>query len=94
MQAPNCQGAAIWRYNDTDKVYFNVSDRDPLPDHVRAFQLAFWRRDVQSQPRPERAINFDLGWSSEFAPGSRIRFDVFHSIVGDLIQSVPAPHSA
>ena len=32
-----------------------------------------------------------MGWSSLFAPGSRVSIDVFYSIVDNLIQNVPAP---
>lgn len=89
--APNYQGAAIWRYNDTDKVYFNVSDRERFPTIFERFSSRFGGATSNPALRPERATNFDLGWSSEFAPGSRVSVDVFHSIVSDLIQSVPAP---
>ncbi|WP_255609185.1 TonB-dependent receptor [Methylosinus sp. Sm6] len=91
MTAPNYQGAAIWRYNDTDKLYFNVSDRERFPTLFERFSTRFGGATSNPSLRPERAINFDLGWSSEFAPGGRIAIDVFHSIVGDLIQSVPVP---
>jgi iron complex outermembrane receptor protein len=89
--APNYQGAAIWRYNDTDKVYFNVSDRQRFPTIFERFSSRFGGATSNPALRPERATNFDLGWSSELAPGSRVSVDIFHSIVRDLIQSVPAP---
>lgn len=91
MSAPNYQGAVIWRYSDTEKVYFNVSDRNRFPTLFERFSSRFGGATSNPALRPERATNFDLGWSSEFAPGSRVAVDVFHSIVTDLIQNVPAP---
>lgn len=91
MVAPNFQGAAIWRYSDTEKVYFNVSDRARFPTLFERFSSRFGGATSNPGLTPERAINFDLGWSSEFAPGSHVSVDVFHSIVRNLIQSVPVP---
>ncbi|MBU3888136.1 TonB-dependent receptor [Methylosinus sporium] len=91
VQAPNFQGAAIWRYSDTNKVYFNVSDRERFPTIFERFSSRFGGATSNPGLMPERAINFDIGWASEFAPGSRIQLDAFHSIVRNLIQSVPAP---
>ena len=48
VQAPNYQGAAIWRYNDTDRIYFQWLEPNALSDALRAFQHALWRRNVQS----------------------------------------------
>ena len=41
VQAPNFQGAAIWRYSDTNKVYFNVSDRERFPTIFERFSSRF-----------------------------------------------------
>ena len=91
VQAPNYQGAAIWRYNDTDRIYFNGSSRTRYPTLFERFSTRFGGATSNPALRPERATNFDLGWSSLFAPGSRVSVDVFYSIVDNLIQSVPAP---
>ncbi|WP_246720834.1 TonB-dependent receptor [Methylocystis sp. H4A] len=91
VQAPNYQGAAIWRYNDTDRVYFNGSSRTRYPTLFERFSTRFGGATSNPTLKPERATNFDLGWSSLFAPGGRVSIDVFYSLVDNLIQSVPAP---
>ncbi len=92
-QAPNYQGAVIWRYNggDKDRVYFNVSDRVRYPTLFERFSTRFGGATSNPGLVPERATNFDLGWSSEVAPGARVTVDLFHSDVENLIQSVPVP---
>ncbi|QGM94018.1 TonB-dependent receptor [Methylocystis rosea] len=91
VQAPNYQGAAIWRYNDTDRVYFNGSSRTRYPTLFERFSTRFGGATSNPTLMPERAANFDLGWSSLIAPGMRVSVDVFYSLVDKLIQSVPAP---
>jgi len=91
VQAPNYQGAAIWRYTDTDRIYFNGSSRTRYPTLFERFSTRFGGATSNPTLMPERATNFDLGWSSLFAPGSRVSVDVFYSLVDKLIQSVPAP---
>jgi len=88
---PNFQGAAIWRYNETDKVYANVSDRMRFPTLFERFSTRFGGATSNPTLSPERAVNIDIGWGSNFAPGSHVQIDVFHSIVRNLIQSVPVP---
>jgi iron complex outermembrane receptor protein len=90
-RGPNFQGAAIWRYSEGDNVHFNVSDRQRFPTLFERFSTRFGGAVSNPRLTPERAINFDLGWSSAFAPNSRVSIDAFYSIVRNLIQSVPAP---
>jgi len=87
--APNYQGAAVWRYNAQNEAHFNVSDRIRFPTVFERFSTRFGGATSNPDLAPERAINFDLGWSSNFAPNSKVSVDVFHSIVSNLIQSVP-----
>jgi iron complex outermembrane receptor protein len=93
MSAPNYQGAVIWRYNgnDSDRLYFNVSDRVRYPTLFERFSTRFGGATSNPGLLPERAANYDLGWSSQFAPNARITVDIFHSWVQNLIQSVPVP---
>ncbi|MBM3552224.1 MAG: TonB-dependent receptor [Alphaproteobacteria bacterium] len=89
VQAPNYQGAAIWHYTDQDRLYFNVSSRTRYPTLFERFSSRFGGQTSNPGLKPERATNFDLGWSSEFAPGSRVSIDVFYSLVDRFIQGVP-----
>jgi iron complex outermembrane recepter protein len=89
--APNFQGAAVYRYSDTDNVHFNVSDRERFPTLFERFSTQFGGATSNPSLAPERAINFDLGWASNFAPRSKITVDVYYDIIRNLIQSVPVP---
>ncbi|PWB83501.1 MAG: TonB-dependent receptor [Methylocystaceae bacterium] len=90
-EAPNYQGAVIWRYEEGQEVHFNASSRVRYPTLFERFSTRFGGATSNPDLRPERATNFDLGWASAFAPKSRVAVDLFYSIVDDLIQSVPAP---
>jgi iron complex outermembrane receptor protein len=90
-EAPNYQGAVIWRYDEGDEVHFNASSRVRYPTLFERFSTRFGGATSNPDLRPERATNFDLGWASGFALKSRVSVDLFYSIVDDLIQSVPAP---
>ena len=87
--APSFQGAAIYRYTDKDEVHFNVSDRDRFPTLFERFSSRFGSSIANPELEPERAINFDLGWSSQFAPRSKVSVDVFYDIIRNYIQQVP-----
>lgn len=93
MSAPNYQGAVIWRYNekDNDRVYFNVSDRVRFPTLFERFSTRFGGATSNPSLQPERAVNYDLGWSSQITPNARVSVDIFHSWVQNLIQNVPVP---
>jgi iron complex outermembrane recepter protein len=89
--APNFQGAAIYHYTDKDNIHANVSDRERFPTLFERFSTRFGGATSNPGLEPERAINFDIGWSSEFAPRSKVTVDLFYSVVRNLIQSVPVP---
>ena len=89
--APNFQGAAIVHYDDKSNVHFNVSDRERFPTLFERFSTQFGGATSNPALQAERAINFDLGWATEFAPRSKITVDVYYDIVRNLIQSVPVP---
>lgn len=90
-QAPNFQGAAIYRYADRQEAHFNVSDRQRFPTLFERFSTQFGKAVTNPTLQPERAINFDLGWSYEFAPRSKISADLFYDVIRKLIQQVPEP---
>ncbi len=89
--APNFQGAAIYRYTNKETVYANVSDRERFPTLFERFSTQFGGAENNPALEPERAINFDIGWSSEFAPRSKVTFDVYYDVIRNLIQQVPVP---
>jgi iron complex outermembrane recepter protein len=89
--APNFQGAAVYRFADRQEAHFNVSDRERFPTLFERFSTRFGGATSNPNLEAERAINFDLGYSYEFAPKNKVTADVYYSIVRNLIQSVPVP---
>ncbi|ALK09265.1 Vitamin B12 transporter BtuB [Blastochloris viridis] len=82
------QGAAVWRYSETAKVFANFSHRTRFPTLFERFSSKF--SQVLSNPElaPEEATNYQLGWSNAFAPKSQMSVTAFYSDVEDMIQSV------
>lgn len=89
MHAFNWQTAAIWRYSDTSKLYANVSDRTRFPTVFELYSSRFGTAASNPDLKPERAINFQLGWTTAFAPKSQFSVDVYYARILDLIQSLP-----
>lgn len=87
--ALNGQAAAIWRYSETGKLFANVSDRTRFPTLFERYSSRFGGATSNPDLRPERAVNWQAGWSEQFAPGSQASVTAFYSDVKDMIQSVP-----
>lgn len=86
--APNGQLAAIWHYNDTDKVYLNFSDRTRFPTLFERYSTRFGLAIANAGLLPERAANVQLGWEGFLAPRLKVEADVYASDVQDMIQTV------
>ncbi|MBB4198160.1 hypothetical protein CCR94_11015 [Rhodoblastus sphagnicola] len=86
--APNAQGAAIWHYNDTDKLYLSVSDRIRFPTLFDRYSTRFNSTLPNPTLKPERAVNVQLGWEGYVAPRLKLASDVYYSHVDDMIQTV------
>jgi iron complex outermembrane receptor protein len=86
--AVNWQGAAIWRYSDTAKLYANISDRTRFPTIFERFSSRFGSAASNPSLNPERAVNYQIGWTNAFAEKSQVSVDVYYATVKDLIQSV------
>jgi iron complex outermembrane receptor protein len=86
--APNIQGAAILRYNDTDKAYFFISDRARFPTLFERYSTRFGLAIANPDLQPERATNFQLGWDGLLMPKMKVSTDVYYSIINDMIQTV------
>ena len=87
--APSFQGAAIYHFTDKEEAHFNVSDRDRFPTLFEQFSSRFGSSIANPDLEPERAINFDLGWSDQIAPRTKVSADVFYDIIRNYIQQVP-----
>lgn len=88
MRAPNYQAAAIWRYAPDAKVFANVSDRSRFPTLFERFSSRFNTAATNPDLQPERAINYQVGWSKNFAPGSQVSVAMYYSDVQNIIQAV------
>ena len=87
--APSFQGAAIYHFTDKEEAHFNVSDRYRFPTLFERFSSRFGSSIANPDLEPERAINFDLGWSDQIAPRTKVSADVFYDIIRNYIQQVP-----
>lgn len=85
----NWQSALIYRYDPEITFHASVSDRTRFPTIFERFSSRFGGATSNPDLDPERAINYEIGFSNAFAPGSRIAGAVFYSDVKDIIQSVP-----
>jgi iron complex outermembrane receptor protein len=86
--APNGQLAAIWHYNDTDKLYLTLSDRVRFPTLFDRYSTRFNSQLPNPDLKSERALNLELGWDGYVAPRLKAGADVYYSHVDDMIQSV------
>ncbi|MBB1092647.1 TonB-dependent receptor [Rhodopseudomonas palustris] len=84
----NWQSAAIWRYSDTAKLFMNISDRTRFPTLFERYSSRFGTGASNPQLLPERAVNYQLGWTNAFAPKSQVSVLVYYADVRDMIQSV------
>ncbi|WP_246164436.1 TonB-dependent receptor [Blastochloris sulfoviridis] len=87
--AVNYQGALIWRYSDTARLFANISDRTRFPTLFERFSSRFGGATSNPNLQPERAVNYQVGWSNAFAAKSQVSITGFYSDVTDMIQSVP-----
>jgi len=84
----NWQSAAIWRYSDTAKLFLNISDRTRFPTLFERYSSRFGTAASNPDLRPERAVNYQVGWTNAFAPKSQVSVLVYYADVRDMIQSV------
>ena len=84
----NWQGALIWRYSDTAKLYANVSDRTRFPTLFERFSTRFGNALSNPDLAPEQATNYQIGWSGQFAPNSQVSVLGYYATVRNMIQGV------
>lgn len=86
--ALNWQSALVYRLTASDTLHISYSDRTRFPTIFERFSSRFGGATSNPDLQPERAKNYEIGWASNFASGSRFATAVFYSDVKDLIQSV------
>lgn len=87
--ATNYQAAAIWRYQQSGKAHFSISDRVRFPTIFERFSGRFGSAVSNPGLDPERARNYELGIEDNLAPGVRGSAAIFNTRIKDYIQSVP-----
>lgn len=86
--AVNWQTAAIYRTSETGRVHASVSSRTRFPNLFERFSTRFGDAVPNPDLRPERATNYEVGWSELFLGSLRLSPAVFYSDIEDAIQSV------
>ena len=68
--ATNVQGAAYWRYTQGRELRGVISSRTRFPTIFERFSTRFGTALPNPDLEPERAINYELGWSASGTTGS------------------------
>jgi iron complex outermembrane receptor protein len=76
------------RYGDDGKVYASISDRTRFPNIFERFSTRFGTATPNPDLDPERATNYELGWSDTFNNRLKLSGAIFYTEIADAIQSV------
>jgi iron complex outermembrane receptor protein len=87
--AANLQGAAYWRYADARELRAVVSSRTRFPTIFERFSTRFGTALPNPELEPERAINYEIGWSAEL-DAVELTTALFYADIEDMIQTVVA----
>jgi iron complex outermembrane receptor protein len=88
--ATNVQGAAYWRYKDARELRAVISSRTRFPTIFERFSTRFGTALPNPDLEPERAINYELGWSAMLADDLELTGALFYADIEDVIQTVVA----
>jgi len=87
IDAWNGQAAAIYSYSDTGKAHVSISDRTRFPTLFERYSTRFGATDPDPNVKPERAINYELGFSDIWFRDVKVSSAVFYADIQDSIQS-------
>jgi iron complex outermembrane receptor protein len=88
--ATNVQGAAYWRYAAARELRAVISSRTRFPTIFERFSTRFGTALPNPELEPERAINYELGWSAELGDRLDVTAALFYADIDDMIQTVVA----
>jgi iron complex outermembrane receptor protein len=88
--ATNMQGAAYWRYAAARDLRAVVSSRTRFPTLSERFSTRFGSAIPNPFLEPERAINYELGWSADLGETTQLTSALFYADVDEMIQTVVA----
>jgi iron complex outermembrane receptor protein len=86
--ATNVQGAAYWRYAQGRELRGSVSSRTRFATIFERFSTRFGNAVPNPELDPERAVNYELGWSGQLNDGLEATAALFYADVADMIQTV------
>jgi iron complex outermembrane receptor protein len=88
--ATNVQGAAYWRYAPARELRAVVSSRTRFPTIFERFSTRFGTALPNPDLEPERAINYEIGWSAQLNETLDLSAALFYADIEDMIQTVVA----
>ena len=83
----NWQSAAIYSYSNSGKVHATVSSRTRFPTLFDRYSTRFGSKTENPGIDPERATNYELGWTDTFFNSLKLSTAVFYSDIEDSIQN-------
>jgi iron complex outermembrane receptor protein len=86
--ATNVQGAAHWRYAEGRELRGVISSRTRFPTIFERFSTRFGTAIPNPDLEPERAVNYELGWSGQLDDGLDLTAALFYADVEDMIQTI------
>jgi len=89
--ANNWQGAAYWHYADDRQIRGVISSRTRFPTVFERFSTRFGTAEPNPDLGPERALNYELGWSARLRGAVSLTTALFYADVQDSIQTVVLP---
>ncbi len=82
------QGAAYWRYAEGRELRGVISSRTRFPTIFERFSTRFGTAFPNPDLEPERAVNYELGWSVQLTDGLDLSTALFYADIEDMIQTV------
>lgn len=89
--ATNYQGALNYRFSPTGKAHVALSARTRFPNMFERFSSQFGGAASNPWLKPERARNFEIGFSEMLTRDVRVEAALFHNRVKDAIVGVAIP---
>ena len=84
----NLQGAAYWEYTTDRQLRGVISSRTRFPTIFERFSTRFGTAIPNPNLEPERAVNYELGWSAQLSDDLDLTTALFYADVEDMIQTV------
>lgn len=87
LDAWNAQGALIYNYSDSGKVYSSLSSRTRFPTLFDRYSTRLGSATANPAIGEERSTNYEIGWSDTLFRQLKLSSALFYSDIDDSIQS-------